>query len=254
MSETPPLILLPGWAYDGGVWQSLVRDLEGIATNSLAIPVDDNVDRVCEQLAAQIKRPSVLCGWSLGGMLAVRIAAHYPEKVIGVITLASNVRFVANHDWPYAISKQTFTAFYDLFKRNAQQALTRFSGLVTLGDQHANVQRQWLRSFIINVTNDVGAAERLLFGLDLLATLNNDRVYQNITCPARFFFGEKDSLVPVKAASMLQSRLSHAQEICVLPNAGHLLHYPDRDTEHSIIMHIQQFMHALNLAHQEHVV
>ena len=71
-------------------------DLPGFGT-APAIP-DFTLDAVSDQLASQLPANCVLMGWSLGGMLAMHLAARYPQQVKGVITLATNAKFVATDD------------------------------------------------------------------------------------------------------------------------------------------------------------
>jgi pimeloyl-[acyl-carrier protein] methyl ester esterase len=68
-----------------------------------------------------------LGGWSLGGMLASELAARRGERCCGLVTLASNPRFVAHEDWPSAMPAQTFDGFLAGCHADTQVTLKRFS-------------------------------------------------------------------------------------------------------------------------------
>lgn len=228
MTDELTLTLLHGWGCDSRVWQPVIDELDSrLPVQCLDIPFCHNehpqqVDDIGAQLAEQLPEKTLLCGWSLGGMLAVRMAARYPQKIIGLVTLAANVRFVANQQWPHGMPAETFATFCDLFAESPEQALKRFVSLEVFGDYQSRAQKQWLQGLACAFSK-----EELLAGLILLAEVDNGDEYSKLSCPAWFCFGEKDSLVPVNAADGLHSILSSRQQVKILPDAGHVLHYPD---------------------------
>ena len=50
-------------------------------------------------------------GWSLGGLATLNLARLYPDRVRGLIQLASTPRFVASTDWPYGVEAAVFDQF-----------------------------------------------------------------------------------------------------------------------------------------------
>jgi len=235
------IVLLHGWGCDGRIWQSLTPFLERYAEIEC---VDINkhiekaviskkpfsevaVDSVVKSIAAQLPEQSILCGWSLGGMLAVQLAARYPEKVIALITLASNAVFVANKEWPEAMPAATFDQFFSLFKKNPKSALKRFMLLEIHGDKNAKMQLLYLQSLASEMEiNDVNA-NTLEAGLELLASIDNTALLEKIKCPALSVFGENDALVPVSTTELIQTKINADQMVSVLENSGHILPYPE---------------------------
>jgi pimeloyl-ACP methyl ester esterase len=224
MKLSVPIVLLHGWGCDSHIWEPLISQCEdGAIFKTIDLDYSKPTLAVlCDWLADQLPNPCVLCGWSLGGMLAVRLAALYPEKIIGLITLASNVTFVEKKNWPHAMPQQTFDEFYQLVEKDSGRGLKRFLVLETLGDEYAKQQKQWLNTL----------AEPDLFhkyslhALQLLAEINNADVIAKVTCPAIYVFGENDTLVPIGVAQNLQRKININQTIKIFKNRGHLLHYP----------------------------
>ena len=89
-----PVIFLPGLASSGAVWDSIVARLPGAEAHVLTlagfgdVPAADNrpiLETVAREVAAYIRaaglREPVIVGHSLGGTLALMIAAQEPELV-----------------------------------------------------------------------------------------------------------------------------------------------------------------------------
>lgn len=238
-----PIVLLNGWGMCADVWQSFIPWLQQWSdVVVMDVVYESDVDALCEKLHTTLNatfyktgyreaaKPCVLIGWSLGGMLATRMAAHYPQSVSGLITLASNAQFVANDDWPDAMEATTFAAFYQSFQQNAEKTLQRFSALVVQGNVHRREQKRYLQTSSVQQDRISQQAASLLSGLDLLRDMNNQVALQKIRCPVLHCFGENDALVPVQTVEKIQSL--HARHQChVIAQAGHLLHFPSAQLE-----------------------
>lgn len=246
--NTPPLnypiVLLHGWGCDGRVWASLSPFLNNYA-DLIVLDIeysDKSSDDCCSAIANILPEKSILLGWSLGGMLAARLAAMYPEKVAALINLASNASFVASNHWPNAMTAKTFSSFFNIFVGNAQKALTRFALLQVKGDKDSKQQLHYLNNCLINNAG-------LKIGLDYLREMDNlEALSCQITCPSLYVFGEHDTLVPVSAANDLKKILCSSeskvnQSVMVIKGAGHVLPYVDDSSDLTTILN--SFFEAL---------
>lgn len=237
-----PLVLLPGWGFEQRIWQELLprlREWTDVHTVNLCYKAAD-VDTLLNGLIKNLPDQVILVGWSLGGMLATRVAARFPDRVAGLITLASNGTFVARSHWPDAMAVRTFQQFSQKVQQNPQSGLKRFCKLVTHGDQHSAQQLPYLQSLVSSA--DSG---ELLPGLMLLSELDNTRYLPTIECPALHIFGQQDVLVPESAVKKLAGVFSHRHRMQVLVNRGHLLHQPVVD----ITPLLNDFLSALEPRH-----
>jgi pimeloyl-ACP methyl ester carboxylesterase len=188
-----------------------------------------NVDECCDAIAKDLPDACILCGWSLGGMLAARLAGLYPFKVKGLITLASNVKFVANKNWPQAMAAEVFNDFFESFSVDAKKTLLRFALLQVKGDPEAKKQLAVLKNC---ASND----ENLLVGLEYLSAIDNRKILsEQVLCPALFVFGEKDILVPLSAVDEMKNVINEHQQVVIIANKGHVLPCVDGLKDDSIV-------------------
>ena len=81
--QGPDLVMLHGWAMHSGIWSSVrdqlaqryrlhLVDLPGHGRS----PADEaySLDRIAQKVAEILPAESIVCGWSLGGQVAIRLA------------------------------------------------------------------------------------------------------------------------------------------------------------------------------------
>ena len=240
------IVLLHGWGCDHRVWEPLLplfsTDDKSLNKNVILVDIqygNNDIDQFIDHLSEQLPPQSILCGWSLGGMLATRLAARHPKKINGLITLATNAAFYAREHWAQAMPATTFHTFCKQFNDNNESGLKRFVTLQALGDSQARQQKLWLQQ---QLNASSGTADTLQCGLNWLEQIDNTGLLASLTMPALHLFGENDALVPQQAAAAIQQHCGSQHTTCVLPRKGHLLHYP---IEH-IAPHITSFLKKLN--------
>ncbi|HSC66073.1 MAG TPA: malonyl-ACP O-methyltransferase BioC, partial [Cellvibrio sp.] len=219
---------LHGWGCDSRTWQPLLESLQKMASLTLidlpgfgsSVPLPEfSLDAVLEQIATQLPTNSVVMGWSLGGMLALQLAARFPERIDAVITLAANVKFVASADYPTAMPRAINRQFNQSFAHDPHATLKLFGGLLAQGDVNERSLLKQLRR------NEAGAVtENWLQALQLLSVLDNRDTFVQLHQPGLHLFAEKDALVPVAAVAALKE-LNPQQELVVFDNAAHALHW-----------------------------
>ncbi|HWV16479.1 MAG TPA: malonyl-ACP O-methyltransferase BioC [Cellvibrio sp.] len=246
------LVLLHGWGCDSSLWSPVLPQLQQFAeVIALDLPgfgsspvLEDFSAAVVDTLAAQLPDACVLLGWSLGGMLAVQLAARYPEKITQVITLASNAKFVAAEDYPSAMPLATNRQFNAGFAAEPEATRKLFSGLLIQGDSQERALLKKIRPAMaaIAITDNWAQA------LQLLAALDNRAAFASLQQPGLHLLGEADVLVPVAAANALTA-LNNSQDIQILPQAAHALHWSQPE---KVVQLIADFLQR-PVAQEQHV-
>src|ERR1700676_4457936 len=91
MGQGPPLVLLHGWGWHSGIWQPLLPelakyyqitmiDLPGCG-HSVLLSDSYNLEILATQLLQVAPPLATWLGWSLGGLIAMWMALHYPARV-----------------------------------------------------------------------------------------------------------------------------------------------------------------------------
>ncbi|MGH1372708.1 MAG: malonyl-ACP O-methyltransferase BioC [Cellvibrionaceae bacterium] len=266
-----PLVLLHGWGCDSRSWQPLLESLtthldvticslpgfsfqQPLSSNlssTIVIGLSSTYDDYLEALLAQLPERFYLAGWSLGGMLATRLAAKAPHRVQGLITLASNLCFVERTDWPMAMGSEVFDAFAGGFEQSPTQTLKRFAGLMSKGDARErellkSLRRDCSASWQSCIEQDTGSAAKVrwLAGLQWLQQIDNRQIFSQISVPGLHFLADRDALVPAGVALEL-AQLNATQKVEVIQSACHALHWSDPD---KVLATINQFIDQAHYA------
>lgn len=215
------LILLPGWAFGAAALQPLCEALSQQAPNLEVsiepLPELTEADAWLDELDRRLPRDAWLAGWSLGGMLATRLAARRIDACPGLITIASNPCFRARPQWPEAMAEDIFDAFQEAFRLDPEQTLKRFRSLCSRGGFDPRTLARQLQ-----VSQSQLPAAVLDAGLQLLAQLDGREALHGYFGPQLHVFAEGDALVPVAAAAALRNWMPGAT-VEVLADASHAL-------------------------------
>lgn len=222
------LVLIHGWGCDSSTWQPLLESLQAFASVTLidlpgfgASPAlsEFTLDAVLDNIAPQIPQDAILIGWSLGGMLAVQLAARFPQRIRGLLTLAANMKFVAAPDYPTAMPRAINRQFNQGFAQDPHATLKLFSGLLAQGDADERGLLKQLRR-----TNSGAVTDNWLQALQLLTVLDNRSAFAQLEQPGLHLLADKDALVPVAVADVMQ-QINPQQQIRVFDNTAHAIHW-----------------------------
>ena len=201
----PSMVLLPGWATDGRIFEGVLPGVTAVTTGPL------RPDRFTTRLVAFLDRtargPVTVVGWSLGGFLAAEFAREYPDRVRRVVLVG------IRREYPEGDVKAVLrslsadpgnclSGFYaQCFFPSQMPAYRRFRG---------GLQAAYLREL------DGGA---LRDGLSYLAgaRLSGETLP---ACPVAIVHGEKDVVAPLAEAEGVAREGGNAT-FHPLPGAAH---------------------------------
>ncbi|MBD1552180.1 alpha/beta fold hydrolase [Pseudomonas typographi] len=227
-----PLYLLPGWGLSVQLLGPLAEALHpAFEVTPLALPALPTFEGCLQALHARIPEGAWLAGWSLGGMLAVALAAQRGSACPGVVSLASNACFTAREQWPAAMPAATFDAFLAGCRQSPAATLKRFSLLCSQGSEQARELARQLVAAPAEVTAD---------GLALLAGLDNRQALAAFPGPQLHLLGAADALVPAAAYPALAALAPRAQ-VVLLDRACHA--FPVQ-APRGVAQHILDWMHS----------
>lgn len=231
----PDLVLLHGWGMHGGVWEDVVPMLaerarvhaidlpgHGLSGSVQAATFDAAVDLV----AAHVPHDAVVCGWSLGGLFAQRLARRHPRRVRGMILVSATPRFVEGDDWMPAMKAATLEAFGRGLGDDPEGTLETFVKLNALNGARG---RPAVREFSRRLAQrPPPARDALAQGLAWLRETDLRIDAPWLAVPALVIHGSRDAIVPPGAGRWLAQSLPHASLI-EWPDAAHLPFFTHRE-------------------------
>ena len=191
------------------------------------------MDYIIDQLSAQFSEPLTVCGWSLGGQVALRWAMREPEKVQRLILVNSTPCFVRRPDWNCAMAAETLAQFATALQQDYAQTLRRFLALQVRGCENEHELLAGLRAALFSRGEPDMAA--LQGGLEILRDCDLRSALPGIRQPALVVAGERDTLTPPQAAQYIAAQMPNAK-LALIAGAAHtpFLSHPDEFIKHAV--------------------
>lgn len=238
--QGPRLVLLHGWALNSHVWDDVVPrlaseftleciDLPGHGGSPMQPQVHD-LDSLAETVAPHLGAQCHLLGWSLGGLVALRLALKHPARLEKLVLVSSTPRFIAGPDWPSAMQPAVLEHFAARLREDYTATVREFLALQVRGDERAHEALRILRRRVLVAGEPDSAALRI--GLKILRDADLRAELPGVRTPTLVIAGERDALVPAATSATLamgmpQARahvieraahapfLSHLDEFCI---------------------------------------
>lgn len=241
--EGEPLCLLHGWALNGRVWDPVVEalqhhyqlstiDLPGHGKSSPLANGEFTIEKLAETVSEHMQPGSILSGWSLGGLIAIKIAGQFPELVKKLILVSSSPQFTISNDWEHGIKKSIIDGFANDLLQNYRETINRFLAIQAFGSEKAKPVVRELREKVF--ANGEPHIDSLSSGLDILKNSNLWDEAKEIKCPTLVVLGEKDTLIPMDSGERTKATIPNCQ-LKIIKGAGHA----------PFISHNEDFLNAI---------
>lgn len=234
------IVLIHGWGLHAIVFDDIVPallarfrvtvvDLPGMGQSPL--PNDDyTLEFLAGQVAAVIPEKAHLLGWSLGGLVALRLALDHPARVQSVVTVATTPRFTVGPGWPAAMRSDIFDAFEQMCREDYEGTLVRFLALNCKGAESMRQDTARLKDILYFC--GLPAHRALREGLAILRDSDLRAELANLAMPLRMIFGERDNIVPAAAMAAIEPLLNQQGDTALIEQVAHVpfLSAPDTFT------------------------
>ncbi|AIN47405.1 pimeloyl-ACP methyl ester esterase BioH [Candidatus Palibaumannia cicadellinicola] len=222
------LVLLHGWGLNAKVWSCIssqladhfnlyIIDLPGYGKNDCYTSL--TLIQIAEIIVNQIPTKTLLLGWSLGGLVATQLAYLWPEKILGLIIVASSPCFCATEEWP-GISHKTLSNFYHQLNTNFIKAINDFISLQTINTHSAYRDACWLKQIIFS--QQKLSVNILNIGLKLLFSSDLRHILSKLDLPLLRMYGKLDMLVPVHTVPLIDKICLSNYRSIIFEKAAHV--------------------------------
>ena len=219
----PDLVLLHGWSLNLGVWERLTRRLAArFRVIAIDLPGHGRSDwdpkaaspaaqawRVHETLAPLTERYALL-GWSLGGQLAIDLAAALPAGVERLALVATTPRFLAAPGWRCGSARPPLSRLIHRLHVEGSHAVRDFLALQVRGSAPATAARALATLTEAVRTHGAAQLDALVSGLARLRDSDLRRALPQLSMPALVIAGQRDRVVRPSASRALAAALPRA--------------------------------------------
>ncbi len=158
-----------------------------------------------------------LLGHSMGGAVALRYAATYPEEVerLIVVDAAGLLHRIAYSQYISHLGIDFLPSLY----RNQRKDLNNLVGTILMGTERLRLDPEWVINHASARETVLSADPGKIAGLALVMDNFSDFI-PRVAAPTLIIWGGKDPIAPVRTGKVLAANIPHAQ-LKVFPDSAH---------------------------------
>lgn len=239
MANNPAILWLPGWGMSHELWNPIRSRFPSchhvLPDHTRVTRADEFMIMIKKELGRIGHLPLIVVGWSMGGMLAQRLAAQYP--VAGLVLISTTGRFVRSREerhlgWPEAYVTRMHRGLSEDCERVMEafylRMLTEPERLEKPCSFHEKGRNGWT----------LGA---LLAGLAYLREEDCRPFFPALFCPTAIIHGKDDTICPFAAGEELAAGIPGAA-FRPIEDGGHApLIFQPEIIEHAVKRMVQTY-------------
>ena len=207
------LVLLPGLAGDSAMWRAQLPALA--RWQPVVDDVHRHADSIPDMAAALLRQHPgdlVLCGASMGGMVAMEAARQAPERIAGLALLGTDAR--ADAPDMIALRESAIVLFAEGRAREV------IAPNIAMAFHPDNVQAH--SDTYLDFVLAAGAEQLIRQNRAVIARPDARPHLPQLRCPVLVMCGEADRLTPPERSREIAALVPQAQLVLV-PRCGHML-------------------------------
>lgn len=224
--QGPDVVLLHGWSLNLRVWDGLVRALAPrFRLIAIDLPGHGRSDwdpraatpaaqawRVHETVA-RLSEHYTLLGWSLGGQLALDLAAALPAAVERLVLIGTTPRFLVGPNWRCGTPRPLLARLAHRLHAEGERAVYDFLAQLSRGSAPRTAARVLGKLRRALSTHGAARPEALMSGLARLRDGDLRRALPMVRVPALVMAGERDRIIRPAASRALARALPRARYV-----------------------------------------
>lgn len=220
-----PLVMIHGWGMHSGMWMqsrellSQYFELHLIDLPGMGNSIDSSsydLDSLADEILKVIPPNAYLLGWSLGGLIAMKIAMKCSVKKM--VLIGSTPCFVNRDDWQLGTPIEVFQSFFADVIQDFEATMHKLLALIAIGGGNARGTAKVLKQEFSS--RPLPSEKALQDTLNILLNTDLRDELSHINVPTLLLHGEHDKLAPIQAAAWLANALPNAK-LHELKDAAH---------------------------------
>ena len=207
------LVLIPGLAADASMWKAQLAALE--VWNPVVTDVHmrhDTIAAMAQALLNEHPGSLVLCGASMGGMIAMETARQAPERIRGLALLGTNAQ--PEGDDMRALREAAIA----LFAQGRVAEVIEPNVAFAFHPDNAGALAPTYLEFVLKA----GAAQLIRQNRAVIGRPDARLYLPDVRCPTLVMCGDSDKLTPPECSREI-SGLVPGAELVMLARCGHML-------------------------------
>ncbi|MDM0012420.1 alpha/beta fold hydrolase [Variovorax sp. J22P168] len=226
---TPRLVLLPGLACDERLWAAQIPALPA----GLDVRVSDahmrhgRIETMAAAVLEEHPGPLILCGASMGGMVAMEAARQAPGRIAGLALLGTN----AAPETPELYELRS--AAIELFERgDARDVIVNNAGFAFDASHVGDAE---LVARYVSLVLDAGAVQLVRQNRAVMQRPDARAHLPRLRCPVLVMCGDGDRLTPPDCAREIAALVPQA-ELEWIARCGHMLTMEQPEAVNAILV------------------
>jgi pimeloyl-ACP methyl ester carboxylesterase len=210
------VVLIPGLAADRRMWEAQQRGLGALWPTAVASAhqARDSITAMAQAVLDQFEGELVLCGASMGGMVAMEAIRLAPSRVRGLALLGT----VAHPETPEM--RRLRSDAIQLFEQGRAEEIIRANvALAFHPDQAADPA---LTGLYLDMVLDAGTDTLIRHNRAVMARPDARTHLERIGCPTLVLCGEADQLTPAEHSQAIAANIPGSR-LELIPRSGHML-------------------------------
>ncbi|RZJ61116.1 MAG: alpha/beta fold hydrolase [Acidovorax sp.] len=215
---TPQLVFIPGLAADATMWRAqlpaMPAELRPVVATAHAQSAALRIEDMAALVLAAHAGPVLLCGASMGGMIAMEAARQAPERVAGLALLGTSAR-------PETPEMRALReAAMELFAQGRVREVIEPN--VAFAFHPANAAQPHLVQAYLDFVLRAGAEQLVRQNRAVIHRPDARLHLPRIACPTLVVCGDSDQLTPPECSAEIAALVPGAEHE-VLAECGHML-------------------------------
>lgn len=222
------LLFIHGWATDSRVFYQQVEYFKtkyGILLVDLMgaealVSTSDYSESLVELVTKLVLENVVVIGWSLGSLVAIKMATIVPQRVSSLVLISATPKFMSEKNYNCGLSPAVVRQFHRSLERNYEATLTQFYNLMfSKNEQDGGYQALFFSEVLPRMRRL--KQDDVIKGLGYLMNTDHRHLLSELACPVTICHGQDDTICPVSAAYFLEKNIT-ASKLVVFEDCGHI--------------------------------